>query len=196
MGFSLCKCRHFSSLQNLFFLSQVEHWSVSLLHAAHIHGKLFFGYVLTCPVFYLGTEISSFISGSCPDRVTANGPWQSLMLIFHTLESIRLRWGQIPYLLMQLMFPPFTSQACICKSKNEAIKHIFSTTPDKLANDQAAQACVMLLDLYVSFVLQDRTCGWNFCSEFFSDFPRMHWLRTIFSRVYCGFGCIIDEQWS
>lgn len=37
--------------------------------------------------------------------------------------------------------------------------HIFSTTPDKLANDQAAQACVMLLDLYVSFVLQDRTCG-------------------------------------
>lgn len=45
-------------------------------------------------------------------------------------------------------------------------------------------------------VLQDRTCRWNFCSEFFSDSPRMHWLRTIFSRLYCGFGCLIYEQWS
>lgn len=36
--------------------------------------------------FFLGAEICSFISGSCLDRVTANGPWQSLMLIFHTLQ--------------------------------------------------------------------------------------------------------------
>lgn len=31
------------------FLFESSRTSVSLLHAAHIHGKLFFGYILTCP---------------------------------------------------------------------------------------------------------------------------------------------------
>lgn len=35
-------------LHNLFFLSQVNHWSVSFLYVAHVCGKLFFGYILMC----------------------------------------------------------------------------------------------------------------------------------------------------